>query len=182
MFTTLKDIPIIRELTDDMKVAELLGDHIANMRGILDNTPTKDHVPILSITSLERETLHVRQDIIAIANMDDDRHEMLRKLGSDFLKVGIPVVAVLFSEAWIRMVDPNEQEPYIRPSQDPNKKEVLSFTAMTLDLKSIGSIYYTKRDSEGNMKFGDLINDGEGGVESELLRQFFIGAIGGLVS
>lgn len=178
---TFHDIPIIKGLIDEVKVAELLGSHIAFMRQNLLDNPCKEHVPLLIVQAIKLGSMKVENIAIAIANMDEDRHENLQNLGDKFGKEYIPIVAVFFSEGWLKVVDPKDNGPFVPPSKSPDRKEVLMYTAMTIELKTIGSIYETQRDADGNIQMGPLMNEGpDARVESALLRRFFVGALSNL--
>jgi hypothetical protein len=175
----LTDLPIFRDELTNEKNAEFLGEQIIQMRKILEENPTKDHIPILLIRSIARGTMEIRTDIVAIAHLDDTRFDMMRNLGQQFGERMIPIKAGLFSEAWMTQV--KQGEPYVQPSKSADKKEVLIFTAVTLEMKSYGSIYALDRNADGNIVMGDLLTEGEEmQMESNLLKEFFIGAISAL--
>lgn len=175
---TFSDIPIIKEVINDIKVAEFLGEQIVYMRKTLEERPTTDHIPILLIKSIKRGTMDVQTDVVGIADMDEDRYKTFYKLGQHFGANSIPLVVVFFSEGWMTTVDQDSKEPFVPPSQSPKRKEVLMFTAMTIEMKTIGSIYETLRDDNDNMKIGPLMHAGSNtSMESNLLRQFMAGAV-----
>lgn len=173
----IKDSTLIKDVIDDVKVAELLGEHIVYMRKTLEENPAQDHIPLLIIRSLQRGAFEIRTDVVGITHMDENRYETMYKLGEHFAENSIPLVVVFFSEGWMTTMDKDSKEPYVPPSQSPQRKEVMMFTAMTIELKTIGSIYETLRDADGNMKVGPLMSEGTNTtMESNLLIEFMRGA------
>ena len=173
----IHDLPIFKDELNEIKLAETLGEHVIHMRETLEKHPAKEHIPMLFLRVIERGTFKVENMLIGLANLDENRHEMIFHLGEEIGTKFIPIHAIMVSEAWMSSA-PMDGSPYIPPSKNPDRKEVMMFALTTIELKTIGSMNQIDRDADGNIKLGEQLNIGEnGGMQSNLLVEFFKGAM-----
>ena len=173
----LTDLPLFKEELEDFKLTTFIGDQVVYLRGLFEKEKTKSHLPMIIVRAVKRGSMHVETIVIGLADLPDERYEMLRSLGSRFCQEYIPICAVMFSEAWMVSVQ-DRKIPDVAPSKHPDKQEVMAFALVTIELKSKGCIYKIVRDGEQNMTLGERVGEENNmQVDGRLLKEFFYGAM-----
>lgn len=122
----------------------------------------------------------MKQVLVVIAsdfNEDEEKREAMREIGIQCKdKKMIPCAVFMASEAWMSMQDKKDVDAngFTRPRDDPNRKEVLIISGMTIKKEVIAGMIPIKRD-ENNL----IVKDGEPDFsmqcEAFLLSEFFNG-------
>jgi hypothetical protein len=136
------------------------------------------HAAMLFVeTSLQTLAIQISE----IAETHEERLAQMFLAGfklSRVAEIGILQQVFFITEAWLSIVE--ENKPYIQPSKDPKRKEVLMITQMDVPENKIATrTLEMKRDKKG--KLVQIIKrpplEGES-AESPLLTAFVIGFLG----
>lgn len=182
---TTPNLPL---LTDDQiqtnvnRTVEFLHD--------LTNAGHTGFSPMLKVIGLNKD-LTTSEITIGLPDMPETfngRAEMMFQLGVSILKQGyIPLAAIFHSEAWMSILDKDENITCM-PSEDPNKIEVVLVNCVTLDRKTCSSTLEIRRAEENItlVPYGpqaDIIDCLDGNslqIESNLLANFYYGVFNSL--
>ena len=107
----------------------------------------------------------------------NNRHKFLEHIGHELAdkKEYTPQAILWASEAWTSRVAKGQDPNGIKPSQDPNRKEIFCITTMQADGKTGMQVYNIKRNKkEVNLIVNKEMSKGLS-VESNLLNNFWQG-------
>jgi hypothetical protein len=86
----------------------------------------------------------------------DERCQLMMALGAKLASDKMrPVAAVSIFESWASIGDASSIDPAVRPSEDPNRKEVIAFAGMTADGRTSMSYVDIVRGADGGITLGD---------------------------
>lgn len=107
-------------------------------------------------------------------NDGDSKRAILAKVGANYMSESKLVVAVnLVCEAWISTVQAGSERPYLAPSKDPQRKEVILSAVLSAERQACTVIAPITRDQDNNIIVGDT--DEPDYSDAPLLVHFFLG-------
>jgi hypothetical protein len=135
-----------------------------------------NHVPTLIVEG-SKET--VVTQVLDVADTNEGRVQQMFEVGYSLARsgeVGTLRQVYFVIETWMSTVDPGEQ-PAIRPSQDPQRKEILLITSVSVPQREQkAAVLEMVRDQTGHLtELRDLPFDDEGVGENRLLTAFVVG-------
>lgn len=174
----LTDLPLFKEELDEFKLTTFIGDQVVYLRNIFEQEKTKSHIPMIIVRAIRRGSMEVETVVIGLADLPEERHQMVYQVGEHFSQQYIPICAVMFSEAWMVTVTDGKM-PDVAPSKHPDKEEVMAIALVTIEMKSKGCVYRIARDQEQYMSLGERITpeSEDAQVDGRLLKEFFRGAM-----
>jgi hypothetical protein len=125
-----------------------------------------------------------------------DRQESMFQVGrAMFDKKILPIFITLVSEVWYSdspMLDPDTNEPLLRPSQDPLRREAIAITTMSVDMQCRMAAFDIIRDSNNNVHMGEdslsrfdhfseAADRDEADFKAPIMEAFFIGYASAMV-
>lgn len=143
-----------------------------------------DMIPSL-LVCVDTRSADWSAELVLMPEFGEDRYKVLTALGFDYGSAGKMVPAiVLTAEAWssIQTVAEREAHPEnrVRPSDDPERKEVLIINGMTLDLHSEMMRAEISRDDAGKATLGAIqtMVDYENAIAMSFWRGYAVGFLG----
>lgn len=144
--------------------------------------PTGTFPPTLFIHTLDQERIKevVMMKRDSLGKTLPDRQLTLQTAGQIF---GADpekeiLMIILASMSW-GLSKPTNKEAHIRPSDSPRREEIISVTALTVDLKQAMSVIRLDRGARGEMipLYAEHLSENKPGssIENNLLPSFFAG-------
>lgn len=149
-----------QDMMSDDQFNELLYEQVELHRKYFVEKPSESFMPQMDIWLKERFEGEPERVLVAIANMGDERFKMMHMLGAKFYdeygtKGKHPVALFFTSEAWTRGIKPGEDpETAVRPSQSPDRQEVLITAGLTIDQRTNMAMISMERDKDNNIVLG----------------------------
>lgn len=128
----MNNVPLLK----DDEIAEDVRNTVEFVKGLAAQGEDA-FTPMLRVTALDTNG-NLNELIIAITEMPEEsseRHELMASLGAKCVQDGfMPIAATFYSEAWLASVEEGEVSN-CRPSEHPERVEILMITCMTLNQK-----------------------------------------------
>jgi hypothetical protein len=143
-------------LFTDTELDTLLQGHIDTLRDMLDNHPMQELLAMLCVVSVTPD-MTAKQSIVPFP-MDENRHENMRALGTQFvIEEGVVPIAVwLISEAWSVTYEQGKiptDDPM--PRDHPDRREIITIQGLAVDGRTNGIAWYTARRDDGTIYLGE---------------------------
>lgn len=112
---------------------------------------------------------------------DENRFALLEIVAREYARKNNPVVAVILtSEAWMSMIPIEAYKAHpenrIEPRLDPDRKEMLMVSGLTLDLQGLLATAQFKRSKDGVPIFEQMIlmSSGSGEIQNNVILENFM--------
>lgn len=167
----------------DEEFEELVEEYTDMAKNAIAKMETKLLDPMLIIHNNGKPVLI---DMAAAFVDDDLKFEGMEQAGAAMFEAGVyGDLIVLCSEVWMSdnpMVDPDNNQPILKPSEDPFHTEAIAISAMSVDKKLFMALFDLVRDSSGNIHMGEqmrsfssISKESEEDMEAPILSRFFQG-------
>jgi len=166
---------ILKHLKPD-KVKLMLDQEMDTLDQYLLDNPQKEFSPMMLLKVFDpvKEQFNT---IVALVELNESRFKMMEALGAHMAKENHMVLAViLMHEVW--HVQAKLGDPYIQPSQHPDRIGAMCLSLLTIDGQSHVRLFKTEYNSKGHIYFGKSLLDQGGVFQNELVKGFFRGFLG----